>query len=150
MQERKSVSRSKLPGMSVYNPDGVFVGTIKDLSLELGTGEIGVIVETKYKTEIEIPWSNIGAVGDIVILKEPVEIKPPSKPPTTPKPSITPTTTVTPTEAKEAKKGVPISSLLKKIGLKREKKLCPTCGKPLTYIKQYKRWYCYNCGKYVD
>lgn len=145
MQERKSVSRSKLPGMPVYNPDGVFVGRIKDISLELGTGEIGVIVETKYKTEMEIPWSNIGAVGDIVILKEPMEIKPPP----TPKPS-TLTTTVTPTEAKEAKKGVPISSLLKKIGLKREKKLCPTCGKPLTYIKQYKRWYCYNCGKYVD
>jgi len=132
--------------MSVYNPDGVFVGTVKDLSLEIGTGEIGVIVETKYKTEIEIPWSNIGAVGDIVILKEPVEIKPPP----TPKPFAVSTPTVTPTEAKEAKKGVPISSFLKKIGLKREKKLCPICGKPLTYIKQYKRWYCYNCGKYVD
>lgn len=27
--------------------------------------------------------------------------------------------------------------------------LCPTCGKPLTYIEQYKRWYCYNCKKYA-
>ncbi|MEM3530504.1 MAG: PRC-barrel domain-containing protein [Nitrososphaerales archaeon] len=27
--------------------------------------------------------------------------------------------------------------------------ICPTCGKPLTYIQQYKRWYCYNEQKYV-
>jgi hypothetical protein len=26
--------------------------------------------------------------------------------------------------------------------------LCPTCGKPLTYIQQYDRWYCTNCKKY--
>jgi len=25
---------------------------------------------------------------------------------------------------------------------------CPTCGKPLTFIQQYNRWYCYNCKKY--
>ena len=27
--------------------------------------------------------------------------------------------------------------------------LCPTCGKPLTWIPQYERWYCYNDKKYV-
>ena len=26
---------------------------------------------------------------------------------------------------------------------------CPTCGGPLTYIQQYKRWYCYKDQKYV-
>jgi sporulation protein YlmC with PRC-barrel domain len=26
---------------------------------------------------------------------------------------------------------------------------CPTCGKPLTWIPQYQRWYCYNEKKYV-
>jgi hypothetical protein len=25
---------------------------------------------------------------------------------------------------------------------------CPTCGKPLTWINEYNRWYCYNCQKY--
>ena len=28
-------------------------------------------------------------------------------------------------------------------------KTCPTCGQPLSYIEQYKAWYCYNCKKYV-
>lgn len=27
--------------------------------------------------------------------------------------------------------------------------MCPTCGKPLTWIPQYRRWYCYNCRKYA-
>ncbi|MGA2682333.1 MAG: hypothetical protein ABSF44_11115 [Candidatus Bathyarchaeia archaeon] len=27
--------------------------------------------------------------------------------------------------------------------------LCPTCNKPLTWIPQYNRWYCYNDKKYV-
>ncbi len=27
--------------------------------------------------------------------------------------------------------------------------LCPTCQKPLTWIPQYQRWYCYNDKKYV-
>jgi sporulation protein YlmC with PRC-barrel domain len=27
--------------------------------------------------------------------------------------------------------------------------MCPTCGKPLTWIPQYQRWYCYNDKKYV-
>lgn len=30
-----------------------------------------------------------------------------------------------------------------------EAKLCPTCGGNLTYIRQYDKWYCYNCKKYT-
>ena len=26
--------------------------------------------------------------------------------------------------------------------------LCPYCGKPLTWIPQYRRWYCFNCRRY--
>jgi len=26
---------------------------------------------------------------------------------------------------------------------------CPTCGRPLTWIQEYQRWYCYNDKKYV-
>jgi hypothetical protein len=27
---------------------------------------------------------------------------------------------------------------------------CQTCGKPLTYVNQYQRWYCTNCEKYMN
>jgi len=26
---------------------------------------------------------------------------------------------------------------------------CPRCGKPATWIEQYKRWYCYDCKEYL-
>jgi MFS family permease len=26
--------------------------------------------------------------------------------------------------------------------------MCPTCGRPMTFIQQYNRWYCSNCKKY--
>jgi endogenous inhibitor of DNA gyrase (YacG/DUF329 family) len=31
-----------------------------------------------------------------------------------------------------------------------EKRKCPYCGKPATWIPQYQRWYCYNCQRYAD
>ena len=27
--------------------------------------------------------------------------------------------------------------------------VCPTCGKPGTFVPQYNRYYCYNCQKYL-
>jgi sporulation protein YlmC with PRC-barrel domain len=35
------------------------------------------------------------------------------------------------------------------ISSKASQPICPTCGKPLTWIDKYKRWYCYNDKKYV-
>jgi len=30
-----------------------------------------------------------------------------------------------------------------------EEKICSGCGKPATYIDEYRRWYCYSCQKYI-
>lgn len=27
--------------------------------------------------------------------------------------------------------------------------VCPKCGKPATWIEEYKRWYCYDCKEYL-
>jgi sporulation protein YlmC with PRC-barrel domain len=35
------------------------------------------------------------------------------------------------------------------VSSKASQPMCPTCGKPLTWIDKYKRWYCYNDKKYV-
>lgn len=135
-----SVSRSKLVGMQVYNPDGTFVGTIEDIVLPLGEGEISLQVMTRAQKTETIGWSKVGSVGDIVILKEKVEVpvsagKTAAPPPT---PAVAPAA-----PPAEEKKG--FGGLFRK----KEKPLCPTCGKTLTFIDQYQRWYCYNCGRYV-
>lgn len=31
-----------------------------------------------------------------------------------------------------------------------DEKRCQSCGEPLKFIDQYKRWYCYRCKKYPD
>jgi len=31
----------------------------------------------------------------------------------------------------------------------KEKPTCPFCGKELSFIEEYQRWYCYNCSQYV-
>jgi tetratricopeptide (TPR) repeat protein len=36
-----------------------------------------------------------------------------------------------------------------KNNLSKAQPLCPTCKGPLSYIQQYKRWYCYECQKYA-
>lgn len=135
------IPRGKLIGMQVYNPDGTFVGTVQDIALPIGGGEMGIMILTRAQTTETIPWSKIQAVGDIVLLKEKIEIKlPESITPVTPQPTIT--------TVREEKKGKGIGAITG-IFKREEKPTCPTCGKPLTYIEQYKRWYCYNCSKYI-
>ncbi|PUA31198.1 MAG: hypothetical protein B9J98_07305 [Candidatus Terraquivivens tikiterensis] len=129
-----AVPRGKLLGMQVYNPDGTYVGTIQDIALPIGEGEIAVQVLTKWQKAEIVPWSKIGAVGDIAILKEKIEIEAPPAP--------------------EAPYPAPPASERKGVmdtitGIFKRKEMCPTCGKPLSYIEQYGRWYCYNCRKYV-
>jgi len=138
------IPRGKLIGMQVYNPNGTFVGTVQDIALPLGEGEMGIVVTTRAQAMETIPWSKISAVGDIIILKENIEIKVPSVEMTAPQAFPAPQMPSTESRAGGALKS--ITGVFKRGG---ERPTCPTCGKPLTYIEQYKRWYCYNCGKYV-
>lgn len=152
------VPRGKIIGLQVYNPDGTLVGTVQDVILPMGEEkEISLQVLTKYNKGEIVKWNDVGAVGDIIILKNKIEVTPPEgmqqaqasqqtvtpppAQPTSPAPMVSPTTTAVPQQ------GQRLSEKLK--FWKREERKCPTCGSPLTYIEQYQRWYCYNEGKYI-
>jgi sporulation protein YlmC with PRC-barrel domain len=140
------VPRSKLIGMQVYNPDGTLVGTVQDVELPIGGGEFSLQILSKYNTLERLPWSNVGAAADIIILKEKLELKQPEIPPAAmyapTQPQIMP--------PQPAARTSPISAITSKLPFgRREGQSCPTCGKELSWIEQYQRWYCYNCGKYV-
>ncbi|RLE85904.1 MAG: hypothetical protein DRJ39_00795 [Thermoprotei archaeon] len=139
-----AVSRSQLMGKQVYNPDGELVGEVVDVSFTIGEVKIVLIVKGKWGGEIDIPWENVMAAKDIVILKEPVEI--PKVPEVTS--AVTPTSTPAAPVEEKKKKGFKLPLLKKEEP--EEAKICPFCGKPATWISQYKRWYCYNCQKYID
>lgn len=158
-----SVPRTKLIGMQVYSPDGSLVGVVQDIELPIGEGEISLQVLSKYNVVERIPWSMIAAAGDIVILKEKITLKQPEvvqpqpyvppavSPPVQPQPQPYGQPAVTPSAQTQTRPGTGIvSSITSKLPLgRKEKNPCPTCGKELTWIEQYQRWYCYNCGKYV-
>jgi len=140
------IPRSKLIGMQVYNPDGTFVGTVQDIELPVGGSEFGLTLLSKYNTTESLPWSKVGAAGDIIILKEKLELKQPETPPAA---AYVPTQTQPAAQMPAARTGA-FSTITSKIPFgRKEKHPCPTCGKELSWIEQYQRWYCYNCGKYV-
>jgi len=145
-----SVARSQLIGKKIYNPDGELVGDIVDIGFALGESRILLYVKSKYGKQLEIPWENVAGAKDIVILKEAIEIP---RPIATPSQPVTPAAgvsaqPVTPTPAvREEEKGFKLPFIG---GKKEEARICPQCGKPATWIPQYKRWYCYNCQKYLD
>lgn len=43
----------------------------------------------------------------------------------------------------------PVAAVAEPSTAQQAQPICPTCGGPLTYIQQYKRWYCYKDQKYV-
>jgi len=122
--EKKSIPRSKLVGMPVYNPDGFLVGNVQDLGVIPGQQNITLITKTKYGNTVEIPWGDVGQVGDIVILTKAVKVEAPTTPVATQPAAAAPPTAPAPMN-------------------------CPKCGKPATFIPQYQRYYCYSCKKYV-
>jgi sporulation protein YlmC with PRC-barrel domain len=119
-QKEKSLTKDKLVGMKVIDADGNLMGTVQDVSFTVGKGGISLSVEDKNGEVSSIAWDCIQGAADFVILK------PTAQAATTPS---SPAQTAQPTQAAQP--------------------TCPTCGGPLTYIQQYKRWYCYKDQKYV-
>jgi sporulation protein YlmC with PRC-barrel domain len=109
-KSEKPLTRDALVSMQVIDAKGVLVGKVKDLAFSVGKTGIALTVENADGKAQTIPWEEVQAAADYIILK----------PPTVQQSAQTQT-----------------------------QPLCPTCGKPLTWIPQYQRWYCYNDKKYV-
>jgi len=66
----KFVRRDKLVDMQVYDCKGRFVGTVKDIGFIPGENTVGLVVTTKDKSEVEIHWSEVASIEDIVLLEK--------------------------------------------------------------------------------
>jgi sporulation protein YlmC with PRC-barrel domain len=119
-QKEKSVTKDKLVGMKVIDAEGNLVGTVQDVGFTVGKAGISLSVEDKNGEVSDIAWDSIQGAADFVVLKPAAQA---ATAPSTPAQTAQPTQAAQPT--------------------------CPTCGGPLTYIQQYKRWYCYKDQKYV-
>lgn len=114
------MTKDRLIGMQVIDSEGNDAGTVQDIAFTVGKVGMTLIIESKRGETKEIPWEQIQAAGDFVVLKPAVaQAQSFGGQPVGPQPQQAQTPT------------------------------CPTCGGPLTYIQQYQRWYCYKDKKYV-
>jgi sporulation protein YlmC with PRC-barrel domain len=123
-EKEKAMTKDRLIGMDVIDSDGNTAGTVKDIAFTVGKMGMTLIVETKKGESREVPWEDIQAAGDYVLLK-PQAAQPQAFGPQ----PMGPQPTAQPQQAQQP--------------------ICPTCKGPLTYIQQYQRWYCYKEQKYV-
>jgi sporulation protein YlmC with PRC-barrel domain len=69
-KEKKAMTKDRLIGMQVIDSEGNNVGTVQDLAFTVGKVGMTLIVTTKKGETKEIPWEEIQAAGDFVILKQ--------------------------------------------------------------------------------
>jgi sporulation protein YlmC with PRC-barrel domain len=136
MEQDKPLNRDALISMQVIDARGRLVGQVKDLVFAVGKMGVSLAVENNQGEVKNIGWEEVQAAADFIILKpqqytqnnyqQPLQqaAQPVIQQPIQPQPVQQQRQTAS-------------------------KPMCPTCGKPLTWIAQYQRWYCYNEKKYV-
>jgi sporulation protein YlmC with PRC-barrel domain len=122
-QKEKSVTKDKLIGMQVIDGNGNIVGTVKDVGFTVGKTGISLSVENDDGDVQSIDWDSIQGAADFVVLK--------------------------PVAAQAAPVAQPFAAAQPTQPTQSTQPLCPTCNRPLTFVQQYQRWYCYNEKKYV-
>ena len=119
------MTKDRLIGMQVIDSEGNDAGTVQDIAFTVGKMGMTLMVETKKGETREVPWEEIQAAGEYILLK-PRAVQPQTVQPQVLGPQ--------PTTQQPQQLQTPV---------------CPTCGGPLTYIAEYQRWYCYKDKKYV-
>ncbi len=138
----KPLTRDALVSMQVIDSKGRLVGKVKDIAFAVGKTGIVLSVETEAGEIQHVPWEDVQAASDFVLLKDVTQSTSQQQPVQTS--SLTEEEKVFgPYEKKEQ----PVQTDVQQ---QSTQPLCPTCNQPLTWIPQYKRWYCYNEKKYVS
>jgi sporulation protein YlmC with PRC-barrel domain len=116
----KPLTRDALVSMQVIDARGRIVGKVKDIAFAVGKAGIALTVDCGDGQTETIAWEDVQAASDFIILKPVAQAA-----------SQTQQATAQPAQQQSTQP------------------LCQTCGKPLTWIPQYQRWYCYNEKKYI-
>ena len=122
----KPLTRDALVSMQVIDAKGRLIGKVKDVAFAVGKIGISLSVENEDGEIQNIGWEDVQAASDFIILKPVPQSAYQAQPQQQ-------TQQTYQTEPKQQS----------------TQPLCPTCNKPLTWIPQYQRWYCYNDKKYV-
>jgi len=141
----KPLTRDALVSMQVIDAKGRLVGKVKDIAFAVGKMGISLSVENEDGEIQNIPWEDVQAASDFIV------IKPVPQSTSQQRQQQTVQTSSLSEEEKvfgpyQPQQQQPVQTVVKE---QSTQPLCPTCNQPLTWIPQYKRWYCYNDKKYV-
>jgi sporulation protein YlmC with PRC-barrel domain len=125
----RPLTKDALVSMQVIDAKGRLVGKVKDIAFSIGKMGMSLMVETEDGETQNIAWEDVQAAADYIILK----------------PQAMQTVQV----AQQTYQAQPQPQVQQQQQAATTQPLCPTCGKPLTWIPQYQRWYCYHDKKYV-
>jgi sporulation protein YlmC with PRC-barrel domain len=132
MENDKPLTRDALVSMQVIDAKGHLVGKVKDVAFAIGQNGISITVENDAGEIKNVAWQDVQAASDFIILKPSAAQ---AAQPAYQQQAYQPAAQVAqPAQQQPAAQSPP---------------LCPSCGKPLTWIPQYQRWYCYNDKKYA-
>ena len=122
-KKQKALTRDALTSMQVIDAEGNLVGKVKDVAFAVGKMGISLSVVNDEGETRSVAWEDVQAASDFIILKPTAH-------------GVVQTQQATQTVEQQPQQA-------------QAQPLCPTCNRPLTYIQQYQRWYCYNEKKYV-
>lgn len=125
----KPLTRDALVSMQVIDAKGRLIGKVKDVAFAVGKMNIALTVENEDGETQNIAWEDVQAASDFIVLK----------------PQLFQQSTDQPQQQQQQ----PVQTVAQPAQQQSTQPLCPTCSRPLTWIPQYQRWYCYNDKKYV-
>ena len=192
----KPLTRDALVSMQVIDAKGRLVGKVKDIAFAVGKTGIALSVENEAGEIQHIPWEDVQAASDFILLKPVPQSTSQQAASNNPfklvlslrkkrflglmkrrqqQPSKLMfsssqlnhfaqhainlshgfhnikdgTATTKKNTFQWMKKFLGLMNSSRQRPKQSTQRLCPTCNQPLTWIPQYKRWYCYNEKKYV-
>ena len=76
MAEKKGVfvPTQKIAGMQVIDSQGSSIGSVKDIAINVPEKKINLIVSTKSRTDMDVPWEEITSIVDVVLLRKQIDL----------------------------------------------------------------------------
>jgi sporulation protein YlmC with PRC-barrel domain len=139
MAADSGLTRDALISMQVIDARGRLVGKVKDVVFAIGQAGIALSVENESGQMQTVAWDQVQAASDFIILKPQPTVQ-------AFQPQIQPVPQAYTSPVQHQPLQQPVQQPVQQ---QSSQPLCPICRKPLTWIPQYQRWYCYNDKKYA-
>ncbi len=73
-KEKNYVPTQTLVGKQVFDTKGGFVGKIQDVLIDPDELDVALLIDFKSGEVLEIPWSEVQSVEDVILLKKQVKV----------------------------------------------------------------------------